>query len=452
MLDEAVTPVAASEEAEKALLGALLLNPKAIDLITDHLGSGDFYYPQHTKIYEAILAVAARMAPVDVVTVSDFLQETGDLQYVGGLGYLAEIAATVYTPENGVSYAKLVHKHARRRQLIEVARQAMDEAHNQGVDTERAIDRVESLIVSLRDSVSWDDITGSRSAADVMRSTMESIEARSKNPNDLLGLPTGLIDLDNRISGFEDGMLYIIAGRPSMGKTGLAFKFAEAMSIEHNYPGMIFSLEMPAEQLLMRMNSSLARVPLQHVRHGKVRPDDWPKLRHAAEKVMKSHFQVNDASMQTIASLRSAARRCRAQYGLKYIIVDYIQLLDDEQHSGENKATSIGRITRSLKILAKELHVPVIALSQLNRNLEARPDKRPVLSDLRESGAIEQDADVVIFIYRDVVYNPETPDPAIAELIVAKQRQGPIGTVKCTFLDEFVRFESLARYDNYGGH
>jgi replicative DNA helicase len=384
--------------------------------------------------------------------VADRLLATGELDAAGGHTYIAELAEQTPTASNVRAYAKAVRERSVLRQLINAAQDIASAGFNpEGRSSEELVDEAERLIMQI--SEGGQKAGGPQAMAPLLSGALERIEELYNTGGDITGLTTGFIDLDRMTSGLQSSDLVIVAGRPSMGKTSFAMNLVENAALASDRPIMVFSMEMPAEQLVIRMLSSLGRIDQSRVRTGKLEQDDWPKLASATEKLKDTQIFIDDTPALTPTELRSRVRRLvREQGDLGMIMIDYLQLMR-VAGSNEGRTAEISEISRSLKALAKEFKVPVVALSQLNRALEQRPNKRPVNSDLRESGAIEQDADVIMFIYRDEVYNEDSPDQGVAEIIIGKQRNGPIGTCRLSFRGQFTRFENLARsdYENYGG-
>ncbi len=431
-------------EAEQSLLGGLLLDNRKLDEVTDEIGVQDFYSQNHRLIFSAISGLQGAGDAADVVTTSEWLESEGNLDNAGGLSYIGTLANNTPSTANILTYAKIVRERAILRSLIAAANDISDSAYRpEGRTPREVLDNAEKLVfdISERDGRNRRGFT---SIQELLARSVDRIEELFESKEAITGVPTGYADLDNMTSGLQPGDLVIVAGRPSMGKTSFAMNIAEYVAVEKKLPVAIFSMEMPGEQLAMRMLASLGRINSNKIRTGRLGDEDWPRLNSAVGLLDKAPMFVDDTAGLTALELRSRARRiARENKDLGLIIVDYLQLMQASE-SNENRATEISGITRSLKILAKELHVPVMALSQLNRSLEQRPNKRPVMSDLRESGAIEQDADVIFFIYRDEVYNDDTEQKGIAEVIIGKQRNGPVGTTKLTFRGEFTRFESFA--------
>ena len=440
-----------SIEAERSVIGALLISSDSWDGVAEVVAAADFYRPAHLAIFRQIALLVDRGEPVDVVTVSDRLLATGELDAAGGHTYLAELAEQTPTASNVRAYAKAVRERSVLRKLINAAQDIASAGFNpEGRSSEELVDEAERLIMQI--SESGQKAGGPQGMEGLLKGAIDRIEELYNTGGDITGLTTGFIDLDRMTSGLQPSDLVIVAGRPSMGKTSFAMNLVENAALASDRPLMVFSMEMPAEQLVIRMLSSLGRIDQSRVRTGKLEQDDWPKLASATEKLKGTQVFIDDTPALTPTELRSRVRKLvREQGDLGMIMVDYLQLMR-VAGSGEGRTAEISEISRSLKAIAKEFKCPVVALSQLNRSLEQRPNKRPVNSDLRESGAIEQDADVIMFIYRDEVYNEDSPDKGVAEIIIGKQRNGPIGSCRLSFQGQFTRFENLARgdYEHYG--
>ncbi len=436
-----------SVEAEQSVLGGLLLDNTAFDKIADRVSEGDFYRDEHRRIYRQIQKLLERSKPADAVTVAESLDSAGEATETGGLAYLGELAANTPSAANIVRYAEIVRERAVLRQLVTVGDEIAGSALNPlGRDPKQLLDEAEAKVFAIAEA-GFRHQSGFQHINPLLTQVVERIQELHDrdNPSDITGIPTGYHELDSKTSGLQPGDLLIVAGRPSMGKTSFALNMAEHVAIEVGLPVAVFSMEMGGTQLAMRMLSSVGRLDAQRMRTGRLSDDEWSKLTFALGKMHEAPLYIDETPALNPIDLRARARRLYRQCGkLGLIVIDYLQLMSVAHGSGENRATEISEISRSLKGLAKELNVPVIALSQLNRSLEQRPNKRPVMSDLRESGAIEQDADVIMFIYRDEVYNPDTPDKGTAEIIIGKQRNGPIGMVRLTFLGEYTRFENFA--------
>jgi replicative DNA helicase len=435
-----------SVEAEASILGGLLLDNAAWERIADVVRAEDFYRADHRIVFEVIARLIDASKPADVVTVFEALEGLGRASEVGGIAYLNTLAQETPSAANIVRYAEIVRDRAILRFLVSVSDQIATQALNPaGKETRQILDEAESQIFQIGEQGARRS-AGFQNFHDVLARVVERVDDLYQNPNpsDVTGVPSGFFDLDQKTAGMHAGDLLIIAGRPSMGKTSLALNIAEYVAISEKLPVAIFSMEMGAEQLAMRVLCSVGRLDAQRVRTGRLNEDDWGRLTQAMALTKEAQIHIDETPALNPLELRSRARRLSRQYGkLGLIVVDYLQLMSASS-TGENRTTEISEITRSLKGLAKELGCPVMALSQLNRTVEQRTDKRPVMSDLRESGAIEQDADLILFIYRDEVYRPDTPDKGVAEIIIAKQRNGPIGTVRLTFLGQFTKFENFA--------
>ena len=437
-----------SLEAEQSVLGGLLLENGAWDRVADLINEHDFYAAAHRAIWRQITRLIEESKPADVITVAEALASHNQLEEVGGLPYLSDLVDNTPSAANIRRYAEIVRERAVLRKLAEVGGEIAESAYNPaGRPASQILDEAEARVFEIKEA-------GARGAQGFLELKPLLIQVVNRidelynrdNPSEVTGVPTGFTDLDAKTSGLQPGDLIIVAGRPSMGKTAFSLNIAENVALDARLPVAVFSMEMAASQLVMRMLGSIGRLDQHKLRTGRIGDDEWPKLTHAIGALDEAPIYIDESpaltAMEVRARARRLARQCKdGQLGL--IVLDYLQLMSGTG-SGENRATEISEISRSLKGLAKELHVPVIALSQLNRSLEQRPNKRPVMSDLRESGAIEQDADVIVFIYRDEVYNPDSPDKGTAEIIIGKQRNGPTGTVRMTFLGEYTRFENYA--------
>ena len=442
-----------SIEAEQSVLGGLMLDNESYDHVTEVIGEQDFYRHDHRLIFQAITYLANKEEPYDAVTVSEYLNDMGELENIGGLIFLGGIVQNTPSAANIKAYAGIVRERSVLRQLISVGTNISDAAFNtQGQDSGDILDEAERDVLAIAEQRSRGR-KGFESIKNLLNKSLDRIDELFHSNNPLTGISTGFDDFDQQTSGLQTSDLIIVAGRPSMGKTAFAMNLAENAAIKSGEPVAIFSMEMPSEQLAMRMMSSLGRIDQNRIRTGKLEQDDWPRLSSAVSLLSEAPLFIDDTPALTPGELRARARRLKRENDgkLGLIIIDYLQLMQGGGSRQENRATEISEISRSLKALAKELEVPVIALSQLNRGLEQRPNKRPIMSDLRESGAIEQDADVIAFIYRDEVYNEDSPDKGVAEIIIGKQRNGPIGTVRLTFRGQFTRFENFMP-DSYAGN
>ncbi|MCR9106609.1 MAG: replicative DNA helicase [Gammaproteobacteria bacterium] len=439
-----------SLEAEQSVLGGLLLSADAWDAVSEMVSAADFYRPGHRLVFRQIHKLAEALEPIDVITVADKLQASGELESAGGLAYLTELAQNTPSASNIRAYAQVVRERASLRSLIEVAQEIAESGFNpDGRTSDELINEAERRIMQI--SELGPKAGGPQDVNPLLQAALERIDELSKSDSHITGLSTGFADLDDRTAGLQKSDLVIVAGRPSMGKTSFAMNLVEHAVLNQDKPVLVFSMEMPADQLIIRMLSSIGRIDQRRIRVGKLEDGDWPKLTVAMNKLKDCPLFIDDTPALTPTEVRSRARKVYREHGgIAMIMVDYLQLMQ-VAGSSEGRTAEISEISRSLKAIAKEFSVPMVALSQLNRSLEQRPNKRPVNSDLRESGAIEQDADVIMFIYRDEVYNPESADKGTAEIIIGKQRNGPIGTSRLAFQGEFTRFENLARgaYDEY---
>jgi len=438
-----------SLEAEQSVIGGLMLDNRAWDEIADIINEQDFYRHDHALILRSINALAANEQPYDVVTVSEWLGARGELDSIGGLAYLSILANDTPTAVNIKAYANIVREYSMLRSLIQVGNEISASAYNaDGRPSKELVDEAERKVFLIAEQGAGNR-QGFEAINELLGRAVKRVEEMYRSDTALTGLATGFSSFDDKTSGLQKSDLIIIAGRPSMGKTSFAMNLAENAALHNENSVAVFSMEMPGEQLALRMMSSLGRIDSHSLRTGKLDDHDWPRLISSVNMLSKAKLFIDDSAALTPTELRARTRRLKREHGLDLVIVDYLQLMQ-VGGSSENRATEISEISRSLKALAKELQVPIVALSQLNRSVEQRPDKRPVMSDLRESGSIEQDADVILFIYRDEVYNPESADKGTAEIIIRKQRNGPIGTVRLSFLGQYTRFENLA-HDDYGG-
>ena len=441
-----------SIEAESSVLGGLLLDNGAWDRVGDLLKDTDFYRYEHRLIFTAVSALINGSKPADVITVFEQLQSQGRAEEVGGLAYLNSLAQYVPSAANIRRYAEIVRERGVLRKLLSASDEIATNAFNpQGRAVAQILDEAEQKIFNIGEEGSRMK-QGFQSMDPLVVQLLDRVQEMADNPADVTGVPTGFIDLDRMTSGLQAGDLVVLAARPSMGKTAFAINIAEHVALNEGLPVAVFSMEMGASQLAVRVVGSIGRINQGHLRTGKLTDDEWPRLTEAIEKLRTVSLHIDETPGLTPSELRANARRLARQCGkLGLIVVDYLQLMSGSSSSGgDNRATELGEISRGLKMLAKELQCPVIALSQLNRSVEQRTDKRPMMSDLRESGAIEQDADIIMFIYRDEYYTREAcKEPGVAEIIIGKQRNGPTGTVKLAFLNALTRFESLA--PGYGG-
>lgn len=444
---EAIKTPPHSLEAEQSVLGGLLLDNIRWDTVAERVISNDFYSRPHRLIFDSIKTILESSKPLDLITLSEHLELREQLEDVGGFAYLADLAKNTPSAANINAYAEIVAERALVRNLIGVANEIADAGYDpQGRNSEELLDLAESKVFAIAEARSNEN-EGPQTVDSILEKTLERIETLYKSPQDgVTGVNTGFSDLNKKTAGLQGSDLIIVAARPSMGKTTFAMNLCENAAMEQEKPVLIFSLEMPADQLMMRMLASLSRVDQTRIRTGQLDDEDWARISASMGRLMeKKNMYIDDSSGLTPTELRSRARRVAREHGgLSMIMIDYLQLMRVPSLT-ENRTLEIAEISRSLKALAKELNVPVVALSQLNRSLEQRADKRPVNSDLRESGSIEQDADLIMFIYRDEVYHPDSSMKGTAEIILGKQRNGPIGSVRLTFQGQYSRF------DNYAG-
>ncbi|MDF1758987.1 MAG: replicative DNA helicase [Coxiellaceae bacterium] len=433
-------------EAEQSVLGALMLDNRAWDKIADRVVTEDFYRPGHRAIFQTMGRLVGRSQPLDTLTVSEDLRVSGELEKVGGEAYVFELAQKTPSAANITAYADIVRERSILRQLIETATDITENAFDtQGRSPRDLLDVAEQSVFTIAEQHTRG--VGPVEISKLLVQTTDKIDTLFHSKGAITGISTGFSDFDEMTSGLQAGDLVIIAGRPSMGKTTFAMNIAEYASLKQDKPALIFSMEMPGDSLTMRMMSSLGRIDQHRLRSGNLTDDDWPRITSAVGMLSQAKMYIDDTPALNPTEMRSRARRLARQYdGLSLIMIDYLQLMQTAGKS-ENRTNEISEISRSLKGLAKEMNCPVLALSQLNRSLEQRHDRRPVMSDLRESGAIEQDADLIAFIYRDEVYNEDTPDKGIAEVIIGKQRNGPIGKVRLKFHGKYTRFDNLVAED-----
>ena len=430
-----------SIEAEQAVIGGLLLDNRAWEMIADKLVDEDFYRNDHRLLFSAIRDLASRDEPFDAVTLSQRLTNHEQLEQAGGLLYLGRLAKDTPSASNIVAYANIVREKSVLRQLIAVGTDISSSGYQpEGRESVELLDDAEKKVFHIAEQGARGK-GGFQDMKTLLSKTVDKIDHLFNSDGGITGVSTGFDKFDEMTTGLQPADLVIVAGRPSMGKTTFAMNIAENAAIGDKLPVAVFSMEMPGDSLAMRMISSLGRVDQHHIRTGSLTDDDWARITSAIHILSEAKIFIDDTPAMSPNEIRARARRLKRQHGLGLIVIDYLQLM--QVHGGsENRATEISEISRSLKAMAKELEVPVIALSQLNRSLEQRPDKRPVMSDLRESGAIEQDADLIVFIYRDEVYNEDSPQKGVAEIIIAKQRNGPIGKSLLTFLGKYTKFEN----------
>ncbi|UOF91722.1 replicative DNA helicase [Fodinisporobacter ferrooxydans] len=429
-------------EAEQAVLGAILIDPDALITASEIVHPADFYRAAHEKIFLAMLNLSERREPVDIVTLTAELQAQESLEDVGGIVYLTQLSNSVPTAANVDHYAAIVHEKAVTRRLIQVATQIASTGYEAAHDVTELLDDAEKKIFSLSQERNTRNFTHIK---DVLVDTFERIETLYSNKGAVTGVPTGYPDLDRMLSGFQKSDLIIVAARPSVGKTAFALNISQNVALRTRLPVAIFSLEMSKEQLVQRILCAEGNLDAGRMRTGYLEDDDWPKLSMAVGTLSEAPIYIDDTPGITVSEIRSKCRRLQTEHGLGLILIDYLQLIQGRPGRSENRQQEISEISRTLKGLARELNVPIIALSQLSRSVEQRQDKRPMLSDIRESGSIEQDADVVAFLYRDDYYDKESEKKNIIEIIIAKQRNGPTGTVELVFLKNFNKFVSLEK-------
>ena len=429
-------------EAEESVLGAMLLSPTAIGTVTEILDASDFYRESHATIYRAALVLWGKGEPVDAITLANELEERSEIDRVGGTARIAELAALVPATANVEHYARIVKETATLRSLIRAGHEIVRLGHDRPGETTDLVDRAEKIIFDLAQQRVTGDFAHIES---LLKESFERITSLYESGVDITGIPSGFRDLDRLTSGFQPGNLIILAARPSMGKSALALCMAANLGVRFQQPVALFTLEMSKSEVTQRLMCSEAKVESNRLRSGKLAPDDWPRLTAACDKLMKAPIYVDDTGSITMMELRSKARRLKSREpNLGLIVVDYLQLMTSGG-TVENRVQEVSQISRHLKVLARDLDVPILALSQLSRAVESRQDKRPILSDLRESGSIEQDADLVFFVYRDEYYNPEDTDSqGVAEIILAKHRNGPTDALKLSFLKRYAKFADLA--------
>ncbi len=428
-------------DAEQSVLGSLMLSQEAVLKAIEIVKANDFYKEAHGVIYDVILALVDKGEPIDIITVSEELMQRGMLEKIGGAAYIASLAEAVPTSANIEYYAKIVEEKAVLRNLIEMSSKIKALSFSWEDEPGQLIDQAEKMIFELAQKKNSQGFT---SMHDILMETFERIEYLYSQKGDVTGVPTGFKDLDKITSGFQPSDLIIVAARPAMGKTALCLNIAQNAAIKYNIPVAIFSLEMSKDQLVQRMLCSEAMIDQHKLRTGQLTEADWPRLSKAVGPLSKAPIFIDDTVGITMMEMRAKTRRLKSEKGLGMIIIDYLQLMEGSKKS-ESRQQEISQISRSLKALARELSVPIIALSQLSRAVEATADKKPNLSHLRESGAIEQDADIVSFIFREEYYNPESEKKGVAEIIIAKHRNGPVGSVELGFLGEFTKFVNLEK-------
>ena len=433
-----------SVEAEQAVLGGLLLDTQAWDQVGDNVNAEDFYRHDHRLIFEAIAELVAESKPIDVLTVSERLDRLGKLQDIGGLAYLSTLVRDTPTAANARAYAQIVRERALLRSLISAGNEIVSAVFaGEGQTARDLVNMAEQKVFAIAERGAG-RTEGAQAVRSMLPALIDKIDDWHSNPDKLRGVPTGFTDYDRLTGGLRGGDLIIVAGRPSMGKTTFAINMAENVAMAPNVKGsaLIFSMEMPSEQLMTRMLSSIGGVPLHDIRSGRINDQDWVRITSATSQLAEARIFIDESPGLTPTEIRARARRVKREHGLDIVVVDYLQLMQVAGNK-ENRATEISEISRGLKALAKELNVPVIALSQLNRSVEQRESKKPVMSDLRESGAIEQDADMILFIYRDEVYNKDTTRKGEADIDLAKHRNGEPGHFTLTFQGKFTRFQNF---------
>lgn len=435
--------------SEHAVLGGILIENRAFDLAADKVSENDFYDPLNRRVYAAIRKLSEHQMPFDIVTVSETVAADHGNDKAEVLAYLASLVQETPGASNVATYAEIVQDRSLRRKLIREAGEIADAAYQCQIDLPEVLELAERKVFTLADNRGQAG-EGFEHVKTVMDSVLDRMESLAGKDSEITGTPSGYTDLDRMTSGLHGGDLIILAGRPAMGKTSLGMGVAENIILESKLPVAVYSMEMPSEQLVMRMASSLARIEFTKLRNAKLDDDEWRRFTSVSNMLSNAPLFIDDTGGLTFSEVRTRSRRLSREHGqLGLIVVDYVQLMEaPDSSAGTNRSQEVSQISRGLKRLAKELNVPVIALAQLNRNLEQRPNKRPMPSDLKDSGGLEQDADIIMFIYRDEVYNPETCDRGIAEIIIAKHRNGPIGTVRLNFLGEFTRFENIAAEPN----
>lgn len=440
-----------SIEAEQSLLGGLLIDNTVWERVGDIVNEADFYRDDHRRIFRQIARLIELGKPADVVTVYEALEKNGEAEHVGGLAYLGEIANSTPSAANVRRYGEIIRERAILRKLVSVGDQIAASALTpSGKDAKTLLDEAEAKVFEIAEAGAR-TVSGFVPIQPILGQVVDRIQELydRDSPAGITGVPTGLADLDEKTSGLQPSDMIVLAARPGMGKTSLALNIAETVAVEAGLPVAVFSMEMPGTQLATRFLSSVGRIDQHKIRTGKLTDEEWQRLTYALGKLHEAPIFIDETPGLNPTDLRARCRRLHRQCGrLGLIVIDYLQLMTSLKES-DNRSAELSEISRSVKSLAKELHVPIIALSQLNRSLEQRPNKRPVASDLRESGAIEQDADIIMFIYRDEIYNPDSPDKGMAELIISKHRNGSTGTVRMTFIGEFTRFENYVGAPSY---
>jgi replicative DNA helicase len=428
-------------DAEESLLGAMLLSREAIAEGVRVCTAADFYKPAHGHVFDAIISLYGQGEPADPVTVADELRRAGLLEAVGGPGVLISLQSNTPAISNAARYARIVEEHALLRRLIGVAAEIAELGYSVPDDVTAAVDQAESMVFEVAQRRGVDSLVPLRQ---LLNDALDNLESLYERGDAITGLPTGYQELDEHLAGLQPSNLMIVGARPGAGKTSFALGLAAHAAMARRLPVLVFSLEMSHLEITQRLLCGEARVDSSRMRTGRLQERDWAQIQHALGRLGEAPLYVDDSANTTVMDIRAKARRLKSKEGLALVVVDYLQLMTGRQ-TAENRQVEVSEISRGLKILARELDIPVVALSQLSRNLEMRADKRPVLADLRESGSLEQDADVVLFIYRDELYNPDSPDRGQAEVIVAKHRNGPTGVCRLAFLENYARFANMAR-------
>lgn len=428
-------------DAEQSVLGAMLESKEAIANVLELVKAEDFYKPAHTEVYETILQLYGRGERPDAITVAEELNRRGTLESIGGKPYIHGLLDAYPTASSAAGYARIVEEHSLLRRLIEAGNEVVDLGFSMPEDVAEAVDKAEEVVYQVGDRRLRDDVMPIRP---LLTENMEAIEQLYERGEHLTGLSSGFEALDEKTLGFQPSNLIIVAARPSIGKSALMGDFALHAAVRQGAPVVIFSLEMSRNEIVQRFLSSEAKVDSQRIRKGSLQEQDWARLSNALGRLHEAPIFIDDSASITLMEMRAKCRRIKARYGLGLVVIDYLQLMQSPRKS-ENRNQEVSEISRALKILARELEIPVLCASQLNRSVEARADKRPMLGDLRESGAIEQDSDIVMFLYRDEFYNPDTEHKGEAELILAKHRNGPTGTVHLAFMNQYTKFASIAR-------
>ncbi len=432
-----------SVEAEQSVIGSMLIDKEVIPVVMEVLKPEDFYRPDHKEIYDVIIELFDKAQPIDLITVSERLRLHGKLDLVGGLEYLTNIATDVPTTANVKHYAKIVEEKSLLRKLIKASSDIVDLGFNASEEVSFILDKAEQNIFDILQKRSSQGFVPIK---DVLVDTFNKLEELYNNKGHITGIPTGFVDLDFKTSGLHNSDLVLIAARPAMGKTAFALNLAQNAAVHSGIPVALFSLEMSKEQLVNRMLCSEAMVDSNKMKTGQLEDNDWQKVARALGPLSEAPIFIDDTPGISITEIRAKCRRMKLEHNLGLVVIDYLQLMQGSRSRSENRQQEISEISRSLKILAKEINVPVICLSQLSRAAETRTDHRPILSDLRESGAIEQDADIVMFLYRDDYYNPDTEKKNIAEIILAKHRSGSTGTVELVWLGQYTKFANLEKF------